>query len=414
MLKADAIVLGAGIVGVSVAVHLQKRGRATVLVDRRAPGEETSFGNAGLIQREAVYPYAFPRDFKKFLTYALNRSAGSHYHWRALPKLAPFLIRYWWHSSPARHAAIAQAYARLIERSVDEHLSLAAEAGSAELLRPTGWILLYRTPSALDEAVTDAERLREEFGIRFRALDRRDLAEAEPHLGSGLTGGIHYTQPVSVSDPHALTLAYVRLFEHLGGRSARGDARTLEATPQGWQVQTESGSIEAKHVVVALGAWSDVVARAFGYRVPLATKRGYHVHFQPRGNAVLNHTVLDDERGYVLAPMAQGIRLTTGAEFAARDAPKTPVQLAKAEPLARDLFPLAERIEAEPWMGLRPCLPDMMPVIGPAPRHPGLWFAFGHAHHGLTLGPVTGRLMAEMMTGAAPFTDPAPYRVDRF
>ena len=165
--------------------------------------------------------------------------------------------------------------------------------------------------------------------------------------------------------------------------------------------------------MVALGAWADVVTGPLGYRLPLGVKRGYHMHYRPAGNAVLNHTVLDAETGYAMAPMARGIRLTTGAEFADRDAPKTPVQLARAEPVARTLFPLGERLDPEPWMGVRPCTPDMLPVIGPAPRHGGLWFAFGHAHHGLTLGPVTGRLLAEMMTGEKPFIDPTPYRADQ-
>ncbi len=141
--------------------------------------------------------------------------------------------------------------------------------------------------------------------------------------------------------------------------------------------------------MICLGPWADVVTRNLGYRFPLAVKRGYHMHYKPLGNAVLNHPVLDVERGYFLAPMAKGIRLTTGAEFAARDAGKTPVQLGRAEPIARSFFPLGERVEEEPWLGARPCTPDMMPVIGPAPAHKQLWMAFGHAHHGLTLGAVT-------------------------
>jgi D-amino-acid dehydrogenase len=123
---------------------------------------------------------------------------------------------------------------------------------------------------------------------------------------------------------------------------------------------------------------------------------------------------LDSDFGYLLAPMNQGIRLATGAEFARRDAPARPTQVELALPRARTLFPLGEAIEAKPWMGARPCLPDMLPVIGRAPRHPGLWFDFGHQHHGLTLGPVTGRLLAEMMTGVTPFADPRPFAVDRF
>jgi D-amino-acid dehydrogenase len=138
------------------------------------------------------------------------------------------------------------------------------------------------------------------------------------------------------------------------------------------------------------------------------------MHYRAAGEAKLNHPILDVERGYFMGPMQLGIRLTTGAEFALRDALRTPVQLARAEPIARDLFPLAEPLDNEPWMGARPCTPDMLPVIGPAPWHKNLWFAFGHAHHGLTLAAVTGRLIAEMATGEAPFVDPAPYAAARF
>lgn len=160
--------------------------------------------------------------------------------------------------------------------------------------------------------------------------------------------------------------------------------------------------------------WSSDVFRALGYRYPLAIKRGYHRHYRAESNAILNHPVLDRAAGYVLAPMAQGIRLTSGAEFAARDALPTPVQIARDEPLARSLFPLGEPVEAQPWVGNRPCFPDMRPIIGKAPKHRGWWFAFGHAHHGFTLGPVTGRLIAEMMTGGETCVDPAPYRAERF
>jgi D-amino-acid dehydrogenase len=174
------------------------------------------------------------------------------------------------------------------------------------------------------------------------------------------------------------------------------------------------GPVDADAAIVALGPWTPDVLGPLGINLPLAVKRGYHRHFRPRGNAGLARPVVDTENGYCITPMEQGIRLTTGAEFALRDAIRTPVQLGRAEPIARDLFPLAERLDTEPWMGARPCTPDMLPVIGRAPRHPNLFFAFGHAHHGLTLAAVTGRLVAEMMTGEAPFVDPAPYSPARF
>jgi D-amino-acid dehydrogenase len=229
-----------------------------------------------------------------------------------------------------------------------------------------------------------------------------------------LVGALHWTDPVSVIDPQALALAYLGRFERLGGQFVQGNAASLAAEGKGWTLTTSEGKIGAEKAVIALGPWADVVTRTLGYDLPLAVKRGYHMHYRPAGKAVLNHPMLDTERGYFLAPMQRGIRLTTGAEFALRDAIRTPVQLGRAEPIARELFPLAERLDTEPWMGSRPCTPDMMPVIGKAPRHANLWFAFGHAHHGLTLGPVTGRLVAEMMTGEKPFVDPSPYRAERF
>ncbi len=138
------------------------------------------------------------------------------------------------------------------------------------------------------------------------------------------------------------------------------------------------------------------------------------MHYEARGNAGLNRPVLDLEKGYVVTPMTLGLRLTTGAEFARarRSAFVRPSRPARA--VRRDMFPLGPRKDAAPWLGRRPCLPDMRPIIGPFPGKPGLWLDFGHQHLGLTLGPISGRLLAEMMTGEPPFVDPAPFRAERF
>jgi D-amino-acid dehydrogenase len=156
------------------------------------------------------------------------------------------------------------------------------------------------------------------------------------------------------------------------------------------------------------------VLAPLGINLPLAIKRGYHRHFRSQLNATLARPVVDVENGYCLAPMEQGLRLTTGAEFAPRDAPPSPVQFERVMPAAKTLFPLGQAIEAEPWLGRRPCFADSRPVIGAAPGAPGLWLACGHGHWGLTLGPVTGRLIADMITGVAPFCDPKPYGAERF
>ena len=411
MMKFDTVVLGAGIVGVCVAVHLQKRGQRVALVDRKPPGNETSFGNAGLIQREGVYPYAFPRELGTLMRYARNRSPEVRFHANAMLKAAPFLWQYWRNSHPVRHAAIARSYSTLIEHCVSEHRALAADAGASALLRPIGWMKVFRTEAVRDSETRLVEQWHREYGVEFESLDAASLQQMEPDLDRSLIGALRYTASDSVSDPNALVTAYAEYFEQLGGRYFIGDANTLR---DHWAVDTSAGTIVASSAVVALGPWSDQLSSRLGYRLPLGTKRGYHMHYGAQPGARLNHPVLDVERGYLLAPMAKGIRLTTGAEIALHDAPKTPNQLDAVEPSARTLFPLAGRLDAEPWMGRRPCTPDMMPIIGPAAKHKGLWFAFGHAHHGLTLGPVTGRLIAEMMTGEEPLVDTRPFRADRF
>jgi D-amino-acid dehydrogenase len=413
-MRAEIVVLGAGIVGICAALHLQKRGRSVVLLDRRGAAEETSFGNAGLIQREGVYPYGFPHDFGALVRYAFNRTIDAYYHPSALPRLAPFLLQYWRYSRPARHAEVARRYSRLIEHCVAEHEALAAEAGAGGFFHRTGWIKVFRTERERDRRFDEAERWKRDFGINYRALDAPAVRELEPHVAPVLVGALHWTDPLSVDDPHGLALAYLAAFERLGGRFVQGNAASLEADGDGWRIRSAQEPIRMDSAVVALGPWADVLTRALGYDLPLAVKRGYHMHYRPAGEARLNTPMLDTERGYFLAPMRRGIRLTTGAEFALRDAIRTPVQLGRAEPIARDLFPLAERLDTEAWMGARPCTPDMLPVIGRAPRHRNLYFAFGHAHHGLTLGAVTGRLVAEMMTGETPFVDPAPYAPERF
>ncbi len=410
----DVVVLGAGIIGVSVALQLSRRGKSVVLLDRRGPGEETSFGNAGLIQREGVEPYGFPQDVGLLLKYSLNNRIDAHYHLRALPKIAPFLGRYWFHSTPTRHAAISRAYAPLIEHSVSEHKILIEEANADDLIVKNGWMEAYRTAQKRDADYAGAERLARDYGISYTTLSAAERAEAEPDLRRDFVGGLKWNDPWSVRDPHALTLAYVRLFESLGGTVVRGDASTLSQTAKGWTVRTDTGAIEAEHAVVALGPWADTVTERLGYRFSLGVKRGYHMHFAPQPGTRLNNWLIDAERGYFLAPMRKGIRLTTGAEFAERDAPKSPVQIERAERIARTAFPLGGRLDAEPWMGSRPCTPDMMPIIGRAPRHNTLWFAFGHAHHGLTLGPITGRVLAETILGETPVIPIDAYRPGRF
>ena len=411
-MQIDVLVLGAGMIGVGTALQLVRRGHAVCLVDRREPGRETSYGNAGIVQSEAMVPYPFPRDWATVAEAALRRSTAVHYHVGALPALAAPLARYWWESAPARHETAIRGHSALISHALPAHEELIAECGAEALVRRNGYHWVYRSARAFDEGADHARALQQRFGVRHTALDGVGLARAEPNLKRTLAGAIHWPDPLTVTDPGALVTAYAERFNALGGHCLRGDASTLETDGEGWRVKTDAGVVQAKHAVVALGPWSGLLAARLGYSLPLFVKRGYHRHFT--GGGELRAPMLDAERGYVLAPMVQGIRLTTGAEFARLGASATTVQMERATRAAREIVDLPRAREPEPWLGNRPCTPDMLPVLGAASRHRGLWFNFGHAHQGFTLGPVCGRLMAELIEGDKTLVDPVPYAVDRF
>ena len=287
------------------------------------------------------------------------------------------------------------------------------KSGAESYLRREGWLKLYRTQAAFETSGREREFAVKQ-GLSFRILDVSGAQALEPALAPTFRHAVHWPGAASLTNPLAVTRAYAARFASLGGVVLTGDARSLRRAGSGWRVDAQEGPVDAAEAVIALGPWAPDVLEPLGIRLPLAVKRGYHRHFRPRGNAGVSRPVVDAELGYCVAPMEQGLRLTTGAEFAARDAPPTPVQLDRLMPAARQLFPLGEAVEATAWMGSRPCFADSKPVIGRAPGQAGLWLAYGHAHWGLTLGPVTGRLISELMTGSVPFCDPAPYRAERF
>jgi D-amino-acid dehydrogenase len=412
----DVIILGAGIVGIATGIHLLRRGRSVTLVDKNAPGRETSFGNAGIIQAEGVRPHAFPRDLQTLLQVGLHLSTAARYEPLALPKLAPPLLRYWWESSPDHYRKVVQSYAPLIGRSIPTHDDFIKAAGpeAEKLISRYGWHLAFRSADKLEKEIAKAQIDHDQFGIGFEVLDWARLKAIEPDLVGGLAGAIHWTDPWTVRDPGALVSAYFGLFETLGGKFVSGAANALTQEGGRWTTLVNGEKLSGTQAVIALGPWAPDVLEPLGYRLPLFVKRGYHMHYASPEGVELQHLLLDPEVGYAMAPMAAGIRITTGAEFSLRDAKPTPIQLAKAEKAARELFPLGERLDPQPWKGARPCTPDMMPIISKAPRHDGLYAGIGHAHHGFTLGPATGELLAQMMTGEETAIDVRPFRMGRF
>ena len=413
MARTDVIVLGGGIVGVSVALHLAKRGMAVALIERAGIGEQTSYGNSGVIEGSTVFPPVFPSGLGALMRVACKRASEANYHLSFLPHVAPWLLAFRAASQPERLIETARLNRPLFARALAEHEALMLESGAGRYLRKTGWMKLYRSERAFATLAPEFELARE-FGLPFQQLDPVAARALEPSLNPVFARAVFWPAAASLSNPLAVTRVYAARFTALGGVTVSGDARSLHRNGNRWRVETDEGGVDASETVVALGPWVPDALEPLGIKLPMGIKRGYHRHFRGEGNAALARPVVDTAYGYLITPMEQGIRLTTGAEFAARDAPPTPVQFDRLMPHARKLFPLGDRADGKTWLGSRPCFPDSRPVIGRAPGLPGLWLAIGHAHWGLTLGPVTGRLIAEMMAGDAPFCDPAPYRAERF
>lgn len=407
------IVLGAGIVGTSVALHLAKRGREVVLVDREAPGQGTSFGNAGLIEISDLLPRVFPRAWRELAGYASGLDPRVKFDWARLPAMAPSLFTYWRLSAPKHLDEIAVDIAPLYKASLTAHLELAVEAGSAHLFRDDGWLQLFRSGKIPKSAQDNLARAHD-AGMRGEIIAADEIGRREPALKTRIERAIHWRDGASLSDPGELTRLYAERFKALGGTIAKAGVTGIARDGLGWRLKCADGDISGDTLVVALGPWTNDLTAGLGYRFPLLIKRGYHVHYEIADADRPVLPVIDVQAGIVLSPMTRGVRMTTAIEFAARDAKPSPDQVERAAPAAHQLLTLGARIDQEPWMGCRPCTPDMKPIVGPSVRHKGLWFATGHGHHGLTLGAVTGKILAEAMTGEAPVATLEPFSPDRF
>jgi D-amino-acid dehydrogenase len=239
-------------------------------------------------------------------------------------------------------------------------------------------------------------------------LDRQAISAIEPDIVPVYKTGLLHTETASVDSPGAVVKAYARMFAEAGGAVRQADIKAILPDGERWRVVLTDGEMSARHVVVALGPWSADILRPLGYRVPLACERGYHREFKPNSARALRRPIYDIDGGFIMTPMEQGIRVTSGVELTDRDAPSSFAQLDQVVPLARSVVEFGEAV-GDVWRGARPTLPDSLPMIGPAPRHAGLWLAFGNQHIGFTTGPATGAAIAAMIDGA-----PAPYDVTPF
>jgi len=225
--------------------------------------------------------------------------------------------------------------------------------------------------------------------------------------------GLLHTETASVDSPGAVVKAYARMFTEAGGVVRQADIKAILPDGERWRVALANGEMPARHVVVALGPWSADILRPLGYRVPLAFERGYHREFKPNTARALRRPIYDIDGGFIMTPMEQGIRVTSGVELTARDAPSSFAQLDQVVPLARGVVEFGDAV-GDVWRGARPTLPDSLPMIGPAPRHGGLWLAFGNQHIGFTTGPATGAAIAAMIDGAAATYDVTAFAPSRY
>ena len=413
-MRYEVIVIGAGMVGTSIAWHLQKNGSQVLLLDKKLPGSETSYGNAGLIQREAIHTHPFPRQITEMIRVLPNQGTDIRYRIPAILRYHQALLQYWKYSAPATVKQIEAEWQTLIAHCTSEHQNMITASGADELITRDGWLQLHRSEDTFKEAIASAIAAREQ-GVEHNVLNVEELKAMEPSANfDGFVGAIHWLNSWQVSNPSALVKAYAKNFQDMQGTIKESNVKEIVQDGEGWKVITDNDTYYSDKLVIAAGPWSNDLIRPLGYNLPLFPMRGYHQHFKVTDKNNINHSMFDMDKGFVMGPMQQGIRITTGAEMTTMDAPKNFGQLKTVLKFARKILPLEDAVESEAWAGSRPCMPDMKPVIGPAHKHEKLWFAFGHSHQGFTLGPMTGRIVEELIHNKPVVVDVEPFSAQRF
>ena len=407
-------VIGTGIVGTCTAAWLQRDGHHITFFDAREPGEACSFGNAGSLSPSACLPVGMPGMWKRVPRWLLDPLGPLTVRAGYLPAVLPWLVRMLRHSSREEVTRIATALRALLEPIFDCYGPLLQDAGAEHLVQRTGCLYVYSSREAAAQWAWGMQ-LRRSLGVHMVDVEQDELEAIEPDLQGRFRFGILAPDNGSTLDPSALVKALHAQCMAAGARFERRDVTGFER--QGRRVTAVRTADGAHHavdgVVVAAGAWSGALAAQLGSRVPLETQRGYHVTVRS-SNLQLRHTVMAVENNLMVNPMAMGLRLAGTVEFAGL---KAPPRYERAQALLRtgqQLFPHLDTSETTQWMGHRPCMPDSLPVGGPARAAHNAWLAFGHGHMGMCLGASTGREVAHLVAGRPTQVDLAPFRADRF
>jgi D-amino-acid dehydrogenase len=406
-------VIGAGIVGVCCALHLQREGFKVRLVEKGQPGMKTSFGNSGSFGTASCVPFALPGVLKKVPKMLFDSESPLKLRWSHVPKALPFFLRLIEASRPSRVEAIAAARNSLLVHTHAGYAPLIEGADASQWVDHNGLMMVFESEAAFEGAAYALD-LRRRNGVHMDILDGNEARQMEPALATSVIKAVSLPDVSRTIDPFRLTGALVQDFLRRGGEIVNAEVRGFEIGSEGpTKILTDRGPIDVEQVVLAAGVWSRPLARQLGTSVPLEAERGYHVMFAPQDFG-LKRALVSADRSVSLAHMHEGIRATGVAEFAAPDAP---ADMRIADRVMRHAMALVPGLKGEPvsrWMGPRPSHPDSKPVIGRSPRHRNVFFAFGHDHLGLTMAGITGKLVAELATGQPTTVDLAPFRPDRF
>ena len=407
------VVVGAGMVGVSAALWLQQSGHDVTLIDRGAPGRATSYGNAGIFATYGCIPINAPRRLIDTPSMLLDAGSPLSIQWSYLPRFLPWALRFLSACRPGRVRATVRALAAILAQAEEGFRPLARRAGIESLLGPAGALYVYESEESWRRDRANRE-LRRAHGVSFRELDPSEVYELEPALANVVHRAVYLEDVFYLRNPHAVVDRLARAFVQWGGRVHHAEVRAIgNGLPGLLEVVCSGERIAADRVVIAAGAWSTRLLGRLAEHIPLDAERGYHVMF-PEAASLLNRPVAPVDGGFFMTPMEVGLRAAGTVEFAGLDAPPRPARVEALTAAARRLLPdLGE--PAESWLGFRPTLPDALPAIGPLPSDPRILCAFGHQHLGMTLGGITGKLIAELVDGTdPPSVDLAPFRPDRF
>lgn len=411
MAKREITVVGAGIVGACCALYLLRDGHRVTLLEREGPGEGCSKGNAGMLESNAVTPIAEPKLIRELPGMLMDPMGPLAVRWMHLPRLLPWLIRFLWQSRGAAARANAHKLAPLVRHAFDAYGPLLDATGSADLVRESGWLWVFENEKTF-RGFNWGQAIRRELGIEMQTLRGDALFDMAPALRRDAALGLFFPTTRACTEPHELVRRLVAGFEREGGRLARAEVSRVEPGPP-IRLHTDTGTRDAEAVVLACGAWTGRLCRQLGEPVPLNTERGYHAMLPDPGVSV-PVPMMFAEHKFVANQMQGGLRLAGTAELGGLD---RPADWRRSEHLihhASRLLPGLGTDDPSFWMGFRPTLPDSLPVIGPSARHEGIYYAFGHQHLGLTLGALTGQMIAEAIGGRSPIIDTAPYAISRF